>query len=162
MSRSTRPSIGAPLGIAICARHYPSLTRPISLMALDYAVARNAVPRGYPFSTRPISNVGCCSTVPQRRRLLAARLRERALPAARTDHINVSKANGDCRAAASLAGKHQATVRSVADALLEKDYLAGDEIDALIRRRSSGSGTMGARVTLAPPSWTSARPPTRN
>jgi len=30
-------------------RHYPSLTKPISLMALDYAAARAAVPRRYPF-----------------------------------------------------------------------------------------------------------------
>jgi len=35
---------------AICpARHYPSLTKPISLMALDYAASRTAVPRRYPF-----------------------------------------------------------------------------------------------------------------
>jgi N-acyl amino acid synthase FeeM len=35
---------------AICpARHYPSLTKPISLMALDYAASRVAVPRRYPF-----------------------------------------------------------------------------------------------------------------
>ena len=35
---------------AICpARHYPSLTKPISLMALDYAGSRTAVPRRYPF-----------------------------------------------------------------------------------------------------------------
>jgi hypothetical protein len=35
---------------AICpARHYPSLTKPISLLALDYATARTAVPRRYPF-----------------------------------------------------------------------------------------------------------------
>jgi N-acyl amino acid synthase FeeM len=30
-------------------RHYPSLTKPISLMALDYEAARAAVPRRYPF-----------------------------------------------------------------------------------------------------------------
>lgn len=29
--------------------HYPSLTKPISLMALDYAAARATVPRRYPF-----------------------------------------------------------------------------------------------------------------
>jgi hypothetical protein len=35
---------------AICpARHYPSLTKPISLMALDYAASRTSVPRRYPF-----------------------------------------------------------------------------------------------------------------
>lgn len=30
-------------------RHYPSLTKPISLMALDYAASRAAVPQRYPF-----------------------------------------------------------------------------------------------------------------
>jgi len=30
-------------------RHYPSLARPISLMALDYAMARERVPQRYPF-----------------------------------------------------------------------------------------------------------------
>ena len=30
-------------------RHYPSLTKPISLMALEYGAARAAVPRRYPF-----------------------------------------------------------------------------------------------------------------
>ena len=35
---------------AICpARHCPSLTKPISLMALDYTASRTAVPRRYPF-----------------------------------------------------------------------------------------------------------------
>ena len=34
----------------ICdARHYPSLAKPISLMALDYAMARERVPQRYPF-----------------------------------------------------------------------------------------------------------------
>ena len=34
----------------ICSpRHYPSLTKPISLMALDYAAARATVPQRYPF-----------------------------------------------------------------------------------------------------------------
>jgi len=34
----------------ICApRHYPSLAKPISLMALDYAMARGRVPARYPF-----------------------------------------------------------------------------------------------------------------
>src|SRR5262249_1134212 len=30
-------------------RHYPSLAKPISLMALDYAMARERVPQRYPF-----------------------------------------------------------------------------------------------------------------
>jgi hypothetical protein len=30
-------------------RHYPSLAKPISLMAVDYAMARERVPQRYPF-----------------------------------------------------------------------------------------------------------------